>query len=70
MRTDARKQPQMRRSCDNKQMNIVPEALRIACCRALFAYCIMFTNGRAGLLKLDWGEAIGDIDFIVFILCL
>ena len=54
MRTDAGKQSQMQRTCDNEQTNIVTEALRTVHYRVPFAYSILFTNGRAGLLKLDW----------------
>ena len=44
----------MWRACDNKQTNIVTEALSIVHCRGRFAFCIMLTKRRAGLLKLEW----------------
>ena len=56
LRTGAGKQWQMRRTCDNKQTNIAADAFRIVTaehCSVCFAYCIMLTKGRAGLLKLD-----------------
>ena len=46
----------MRRTCDNKQTNIVTEIFSIAHCHAFSAYCIatVITNLRAGLLELEW----------------
>ena len=57
----------MRRTCDNKQTNIVTEVffLSIVHYRVLFAYCIMLTKRRAGLLKLGWV----DLSVIAILLC-
>ena len=70
-RTDVGKQPRMRRACDNKETNIVSEALRIAYCVFFFflpiASCLR-TDEQAywNLLR----EAIGNTDSIVHIFCL
>ena len=55
----------MRRTCDNKQINIVTEVLSIVHCRVLFAYCIMLTKRRAVLLKFDWVS----LSVIAILLC-
>ena len=69
LQTGADKQLQMRRTCDNKQTNIVMEALSIVHCCVLFAYCIMQDEEVSWFTEIWLGEPIGNSDFIVYIYC-
>ena len=67
LRTGAGKQPQMRRTCDNKQTNIETEALRIVHCSVLFCLLHHAYKRKSRFIETWSGEAIGKSDSIVCI---